>query len=70
MLGFTGAIESDVSVAGVTVRVVELFRLPDAAVIVALPAERAENNPFDATWSTAFATAVFEDVQLACAVKS
>jgi hypothetical protein len=70
MLASDGEMVRDVNVAGVTVTVVEVLRLPDAAVIVAVPTATAANRPFAAIGSTGFTIEVLDELQVALVLRS
>jgi hypothetical protein len=60
----------DASVAEVTVSVVEPEMVPDAALMVAVPAVRAEADPLEPAALLTVATAALDELQVADAVRS
>ncbi len=69
MLGLAGVTEIDKSVAGVTVRVVDPVMLPNAAVIVDVPAARQDARPFDPAALLIAATVALDELQVTEAVR-
>jgi hypothetical protein len=69
MLGLAGVTEIDKSVAGVTVSVVEPVMLPDAAVIVDVPAARQDARPLEPAALLIADTAVLDEFQVTEAVR-
>ncbi len=67
--GFTGVTATETSDAGFTVRVLEPDTLPVAAVISVEPEARDVARPLEPAALLMVATDVFEDVQVAAAVR-
>jgi hypothetical protein len=63
-------IETDTSVAGVTVRVVEADMLPEVALIVVAPTAIEVARPFEPTALLTVAIPVDEELQVTDAVRS
>jgi hypothetical protein len=69
MLGLAGAIESDTSVAGVTVRFVVVETLPDAAMIVVDPAATDVASPLEPAALLIDAALVLDELQVTVLVR-
>ena len=69
MLGLVGVIVMDISVAVVTVKVVDPEMLPDTAVIVVEPVAAAVADPLEPVALLIVATPVLEELQVAEAVR-
>ena len=70
MLGLDGVTVMDTSVAGVTVSEVDPVKLPDAAVIVVVPATTEVARPLEPAALLTVATPVLDELQVAEAVRS
>ena len=70
MLGFVGLMAMNWSVAGVTVKAVVPEMLPDAAVIIVVPAATAVAFPLDPAALLMEATDVFAELQVSDVVRS
>ena len=69
LVGLEGVIDSDESVAGVTVRVVEPVMLPNVAVTVEVPAARQDARPLEPAALLTVATVVLDELQVTVAVR-
>ena len=69
LAGLEGVTDSDESVAGVTVSVVEPATLPDVAVIVEVPAARQDARPLEPAALLIVDTVAFEELQVTDAVR-
>jgi len=70
LVGLEGVTDSDESVAGVTVSVVEPATLPAVAMIVAVPAARQDVSPLEPAALLIVDTVAFEELQVTDAVRS
>ncbi len=69
MFGLVGVTEIETSVAGVTVSVAEPVTLPDAAVIVEVPAAMQDARPLEPAALLIADPAVFDELQVTEAVR-
>ncbi len=69
MEGLTGVTAIDVSVAAVTVRVVDRDMLPDVALIVVEPVATAVANPLEPAALLIVATSVLDELQVTAVVR-
>ncbi len=69
MVGLEGVTESDESVAGVTVRVVDPVTVPNVAVTIDVPAARQDARPLEPAALLTVATVVLDELQVTDAVR-